>query len=197
MISLSHLNKLTLLIIFFIVLTFDSVFAEEEAAEIWSEKEPENEQSSETNQEKNIIIKTPILSDDIEKITIQINEQEVNSNPAIIGIFDPDDNNFSLGMWIESDGEDIKNILKRINKLKLSKLSENLLFQVLFTNAYPPKTNLTSREFLEIKSKKRNIKFISQEILPSIKKLSVIFEAKSQEIKAKRRLARINLVLEI
>ena len=33
MISLSHLNKLTLLIIFFIVLTFDSVFAEEEAAE--------------------------------------------------------------------------------------------------------------------------------------------------------------------
>ena len=139
MISLSHLNKLTLLIIFFIVLTFDSVFAEEEAAEIWSEKEPENEQSSETNQEKNIIIKTPILSDDIEKITIQINEQEVNSNPAIIGIFDPDDNNFSLDMWSESDGDDIKRVLKRINKLKLSKLSEDLLFQVLFTNAYSPK----------------------------------------------------------
>ena len=42
-------------------------------------------------------------------------------------------------MWSESDGEDIKNILKRINKLKLSKLSEDLLFQVLFTNAHPPK----------------------------------------------------------
>ena len=139
MISLSHLNKLTLLIIFFIVLTFDSVFAEEEAAEIWSEKEPENEQSSETNQEKNIIIKTPILSDDIEKITIQINEQEVNSSPAIIGIFDPSDYNFSLGMWSESDGDDIKRVLNRINKLKLSKLSEDLLFQVLFTNAYSPK----------------------------------------------------------
>ena len=54
-------------------------------------------------------------------------------------------------MWSESDGEDIKNILKRINKLKLSKLSEDLLFQVLFTNAYPPKTNLTSGEFLKIK----------------------------------------------
>ena len=100
----------------FIVLTFDSVFAEEEAAEIWSEKEPENEQSSETNQEKNIIIKTPILSDDREKITIQINEQEVNSNPAIIGIFDPDDNNFSLGMWLESDGDDIKRIFGKSMK---------------------------------------------------------------------------------
>ena len=54
-------------------------------------------------------------------------------------------------MWSESDGEDIKNILKRIYKLKLSKLSEDLLFQVLFTNAYPPKANLTSEEFLKIK----------------------------------------------
>ena len=151
MISLSHLNKLTLLIIFFIVLTFDSVFAEEEAVEIWSEKEPENEQSSETNQEKNIIIKTPILSDDIEKITIQINEQEVNSSPAIIGIFDPSDYNFSLSMWSESDGDDIKRVLNRINKLKLSKPSEDLLFQVLFTNAYSPKKNLSSDEFLQIK----------------------------------------------
>ena len=151
MISLSHLNKFTLLIIFFIVLTFDSVFAEEEAAEIWSGKESENEQSSETNQEKDIIIKTPILSGDIEKITIQINEQEVNSSPAIIGIFDPSDYNFSLSMWSESDGDDIKRVLNRINKLKLSKLSEDLLFQVLFTNAYSPKKNLSSDEFLQIK----------------------------------------------
>ena len=54
-------------------------------------------------------------------------------------------------MWSNSDGEDIKNILKRINKLKLSKLSEDLLFQVLFTNAYPPKTNLTSMRIYKIK----------------------------------------------
>ena len=69
----------------------------------------------------------------------------------MIGIFDPEDNNFSLNMWLESDGKDIKNILKRINKLKLSKFSENLLFQVLFTNAHPPKINLTASEFLKIK----------------------------------------------
>ena len=54
-------------------------------------------------------------------------------------------------MWSGSDGEDIKKILKRINKLNLSKLSEDLLFQVLFTNAYSPKINLNSEEFLEIK----------------------------------------------
>ena len=35
------------------------------------------------------------------------------------------------------------------NKLKLSKHSEDLLFQVLFTNAYPPKKNLNSEQFLK------------------------------------------------
>ena len=64
-------------------------------------------------------------------------------------------------MWAKSDGNDVKEVLKRINKLKLSKLSENLLFKVLFTNAYPPKSNLNSEEFLKIKidwliNKKRN-----------------------------------------
>jgi len=54
-------------------------------------------------------------------------------------------------MWSASDGLDIKKILKRINKLKLSNLSEDLLFQVLFTNAYPPLKNLKSEEFLKIK----------------------------------------------
>ena len=65
-------------------------------------------------------------------------------------------------MWYQSDGEDVKKTLKRINKLNLSKVSEDLLYQVLFTNAYPPKANLNSEEFLEIKInwliKKKRIK---------------------------------------
>ena len=70
---------------------------------------------------------------------------------SVIGIFDPEENNFNLNMWSKTDGEDIKKVLNRINKLKLSKLSEDLLFQVLFTNAYSPKKNLDSKEFLKIK----------------------------------------------
>ena len=120
--------------------------------DIWEKKEKQNEQSNQISNEKEITIESPILSDDVNKITIKIDRTKINnSEQPVIGIFDPEDNNFSLNMWSDSDGEDIKNILKRINKLKLSKLSEDLLFQVLFTNAYPPKTNLTSREFLKIK----------------------------------------------
>ena len=99
-----------------------------------------------------ITIESPILSDDVNKITIEIDEEKIDSfNQSVIGIFDPEENNFNLNMWSASDGSDIKKILKRINKLKLSKLSEDLLFQVLFTNAYPPLKNLKSEEFLKIK----------------------------------------------
>ena len=151
MISLLHLNKLKGIAVFFTIIILNSAFAAD-PVDIWEKKENQNEQSDQISNEKEIIIKSPILSGDVNKIIIKVEEQKINnSERALIGIFDPEDNNFSLGMWSESDGEDIKNILKRINKLKLSKLSENLLFQVLFTNAYPPKTNLTSQEFLEIK----------------------------------------------
>ena len=49
-------------------------------------------------------------------------------------------------MWASSDGTEVKKILKRIDKIKLSDFSEDLLFEVLFTNAYSPKTNLSQEE---------------------------------------------------
>ena len=151
MIRLLHLNKLKEITIFFTIIISNFAFAAD-PVDIWKKKENQNEQSNQIGKEKEITIKSPILSDDVNKITIKIDEQKINNlEQPVIGIFDPEDNNFSMNMWSESDGEDIKNILKRINKLKLSKLSEDLLFQVLFTNAYPPKANLTSEEFLKIK----------------------------------------------
>ena len=152
MISLSHLNKLTLFAIFFTLLTFNFVLAEDEPADIWEEKENKNEQNDQTNIEQDITIESPILSDDVSKVIIKIDENKIeDQNRSVIGIFDPEENNFNLNMWLESDGEDIKKVLKRINKLRLSKLSEDLLFQVLFTTAYSPKKNLDSKEFLKIK----------------------------------------------
>ena len=151
MISLLHLNKLLQFIIFFTIFIFNAVFADT-PADIWEKKENQNEQDIQIGNEKEITIESPILSDDINKITIKIEEENIDKfDQNVVGIFDPEDNNFNLNMWLKSDGEDIKNILKRINKLKLSKFSEDLLFQVLFTSAYPPEINLTSDEFLKIK----------------------------------------------
>ncbi len=149
MISSSYLSKLVLFVILFIVLTFDSVFSEDETIDIWEKKENQNEQ---TIDEKDITIKSPILSGDVNKITIKINENKIKeTEQSVIGIFDPEENNFNLNMWAKTDGEDIKKILNRLNKLKLSKISEDLLFLVLFTNSYSPQKNLNSEEFLKIK----------------------------------------------
>ena len=152
MISLSHLNKLILFAIFFIILIFNTAFGEDEPADIWKNKKNQNEQNNERDNEKDITIESPIISEDVSKIIIKIDDNKIeDSTRSVVGIFDPEENNFNLNMWLNSDGKDIKNVLKRINKLKLSKLSEDLLFQILFTNAYSPKINLNSEEFLKIK----------------------------------------------
>ena len=162
MISLSHLNKLILFTFFINILIFNFTISFA-AVDIWEKKKKKNDQSNQINNEKEIKIESPILSEDINKIIIIIDENEIKDpEKSVIGIFDPEENNFNLNMWSQSDGEDIKKILKRIDKLNLSKLSEDLLYQVLFTNAYPPKANLNSEEFLEIKInwliKKKRIK---------------------------------------
>ena len=150
MISLSHLNKITQFTFFFTILIFNSALAAT-AVDIWKKKENQNEQNNQTSEEE-ITIQSTILSDDVGETKLSIDEKKIEkSDYTVIGIFDPEKNDFNLNMWSSSDGEDIKNILKRIDKLKLSQFSEDLLFQVLFTNAYPPKTNLNSLEFLKIK----------------------------------------------
>jgi len=164
MISLSHLNKLTLIALFFTLLTFNSVFADdEEAADIWKQNEIQEEQSKQVDNDEDVTVESPILSDSVQKMVIKVNQNEISDDQrSVIGIFDPEENNFNLDMWSQTDGTDIKKVLKRIDRLKLSKPSEDLLFQVLFTNAYSPKKNLDSDEFLKIKInwliKKKRIK---------------------------------------
>ena len=151
MINSSHLNKLLYFTLFFITLILNTTITVA-AVDIWEKKENKNEQENQINFEENTIIKSPILSDNTNKISTNISESEIDkSEQTMLGLFDPEVNNFNLNMWSDSDGEDIKNILKRINKLKLARLSEDLLFQVLFTNSYPPKINLTSTGFIKIK----------------------------------------------
>ena len=149
MISSSHLSKLIKIFLFIYLLIFNNSIGLT-AVDIWEKKEGENKKENQLDEQEEVTIESPILSDDINKI--KISEDEIgDTEKTVIGIFDPEKNNFNLNMWADSDGEDIKKILKRINKLKLSKTSEDLLFRVLFTNAYPPNKNLSSEDFLKIK----------------------------------------------
>ena len=64
-----------------------------------------------------------------------VNEDMLAIKTDIVGLFDPEINDFTVSMWEKSDGEEIKNVLARINSLKLTDYPEDLLFRVLFTNA--------------------------------------------------------------
>ena len=150
MINLSQLNKLILTTFFFSILIFNVGFSDT-AVDIWKKQENKKSLDNKINTEE-IIIKSPILSSNENTESENISELELDQHEqTIIGLFDPKDNNFDIGMWLDTDGSDIKSIFKRIDKLQLSEFSEDLLFKVLFTNAYPPKKNLTSAEFLKIK----------------------------------------------
>ncbi len=151
MIRLSHLSKLIKFTCFFTILLMIPAVAAT-AVDIWKKQNDQSGEGNQTDEGEDIKIQSPIISEDKNKVIVKINEDKIEENvQSVIGIFDPEENNFTLNMWGQTDGSEIKKVLNRIKKLKLSKTSEDLLFQVLFTNAYSPKKNLSSEEFLKIK----------------------------------------------
>ena len=53
-------------------------------------------------------------------------------------------------MWSATKAEDLKSSLKRLNKIKLSKSSNEILEMILFSFSYPPK-GMTEKEFVNLK----------------------------------------------
>ena len=153
MINLLQLSKILLIAFFFTLISFNLAISEEadEAVDIWKSKK-NNEQQKNQIEEDDSLIESPILSQDENILSASINELKLKQDDQkIVGLFDPEKNNFDLSMWSSSDGEDVKKVFGRINKLKLSRFSEDLLFNLLFTNSYPPKKNLNSSEFSKMK----------------------------------------------
>ena len=101
----SHLNRLTYFIFFIYTLIFNGNLCIA-AEDIWGKKDKKNTQSTKVNEEKEITIKSPILSDNINNISIKIEENKIeDSKKSIIGIFDPEEYNFNLNMCANTDGE--------------------------------------------------------------------------------------------
>ena len=54
-------------------------------------------------------------------------------------------------MWSSSDGNEIKLILNKLDKINFSKDSKEILDIALLTNSYFPKENITEQEFIDYK----------------------------------------------
>ena len=149
--SLNLNKKIFLIFIFF----FSSAAISEESVDLWKKKNL-NKKNSSTKIEKNILkeIKT--------KSNININvqlpkEDEVSLNnlstkiDPVYGIYDPNENNLTLDMWLNSEGTRVKDTIDRINKIKLSSFSEELFVNTLFTISRLPDQNMTDEEFMNYK----------------------------------------------
>ena len=152
-IRLLNLNRNLLVFFLFSLFFFQNLNSEEKSVDIWNN---ENKTKSEKKNNSLDIKQEPKI--DISKINqnkniqIEISENQ-NNNPPIklIGLYDPGKNDLSLEMWSSTNGQLIKDSLKRIGKIKLSKFSEEIFMNTILTYSYSPQKNLSEKEFLKIK----------------------------------------------
>ena len=136
-----------------ILFIFFTPLFSEDSIEIWK-KETLNKKNN-TNK-----VDDPSLKKSESKINIyseQRKEIEVSSSSSAIkenlvyGIFDPDENNLTLDMWVNSEGTRIKDTIERINKIKLSSFAEEIFINTLFSISKLPNQNMTDEQFMNYK----------------------------------------------
>ena len=150
------LNKKYLLVILF-ALFFGLTAQSQEPIDIWNieeKKATENIGVSENFEEKidsqNSIYKMQIKKDD--ELNIEEDQTLISNKIKIVGLYDPAENGLDINMWSNSNGDQILNIIKRINKIDLSKDASEILDILLLTNAHYPEINISKEQFLELKS---------------------------------------------
>ena len=122
----------------------------EEPKEFWSEIEKKKNVSNKTNIKKTETSKTEI--NQVSKIelldeNIIVNQELDKSNKLLAGLYDPAENDLDIDMWSNSNGKEIKILLKKINSEELSNFSEKIMDIVLLTNSYLPKNDISLEEF--------------------------------------------------
>jgi len=149
--KLLNLNKkLSFLLILFVFIT---PLLSEDSVDIWK-KENLNKKNNVTKKKdiplKKSVSKININTDSAKGIEVNTNFSEINKN-LVYGIFDPNENNLTLDMWVNSEGTKVKDTIERINKIKLSSFTEEIFINTLFTISKPPSQNMTDEEFVNYK----------------------------------------------
>ena len=150
------LNKKNLSIIL-LFLFFGIEAKSQEPVDIWNaevkqetETAFENDNLEKKPMQQNTIYKMQSLNGD--KLNIEEDQTLISKKKEIVGLYDPAENGLDINMWSNSNGDEVLNIFKRINKMNLSQDAKEILDILLLTNAHYPDLNITEKQFLEIKS---------------------------------------------
>jgi len=154
------LNKKFLSILILHFLLIGNLYSEEQPADIWNidksnisqNQENENNNLGSEDENKNVIIND--LKIEPQKTITEINlDQNFNSKKIkILGLYDPEDFGLNINMWSNSNGDQLKNIFAKLNKIDLSNDAKELMNISILTNAHHPNKNITEKEFIKIKS---------------------------------------------
>ena len=151
--KLLNLSRIFLKFLFIYLFFYQSILAEEKGVDIWNNKnktKTENINVKETIKQEPKIDISKINQNQKESIEIKENQSQ-DAKIKLIGLYDPGQNDLSLEMWMSTNGELIKQSLKRIEKIKLSKFSEEIFLNTILTFSYSPQKNLNDKEFLKLK----------------------------------------------
>ena len=177
--KLSQMKNLKLLnrkcfIIFLFSIFISLNVQSQEPIDIWSieEKSNTNKVLNTKNDDDKEIPQNSIYemqSQSNSELSIEQSQTLVSKEVKLVGLYDPEENGLDINMWSNSNGDQILNIFKRIDKLNLSQDASEIMDILLLTNAYYPKQNITEEQFLEIKSnwliKKSNYQLIENYLL--------------------------------
>ncbi len=171
---LKLLNKNNLLIIIIFLFYNFVAMAEEQPIDIWSI----DKETIEKESKKKPLIKTFDAKAENSIYNMQGNKQSdsilldselASKKIKIVGLYDPEKYGLDINMWSNSDGLNIKNLFRNIEKYKLSKDAAEILNISLLTNAYYPNQNISEKEFLDFKSdwliKDSNLKTIEDYLI--------------------------------
>ncbi len=151
-------KKYFLVILFFLFFGFAT--SSQEPVDIWKIDEKKSEENrtlveAEGELEKKIPQNSiyKMQSQKEGELSIEETQTLISKEKKLVGIYDPAENGLNINMWSNSNGDQILNIFKRIDKLKLSKDAAEIMDILLLTNAHYPEINITKEQFLKIKSK--------------------------------------------
>ena len=146
--KLSNLSKILILISFI----FINVSYAENEIDIWKNKKGNKNEVKNKNDKSNKKISTFNNSNSSQPQTIEVtdNLSKTKQDVELYGLYDPDQNNFTLSMWSETDGNEIDKIMNRINKLNLSKTAESIFIKTILSYSHSP-NNLNNEDFLKLK----------------------------------------------
>ena len=151
-------KKFFLSSIFCLFFSFIS-FAENQPVDIWNIENKENNNTS--NKIKNEDLSIDVSPSKFKIFDMQKNDQmniitsdeNLNSKEIkIYGLYDPQTYGLDMSMWSNSDGDQLKSIFTKLDKITLSKDASEIMNIVLLTNAETPQRNITNEEFLKFRS---------------------------------------------